>query len=134
MNTELVAGLIIRDGKLLLIHNTKHGGVRIEPPGGKVEGNETLWSAVAREVKEELGIDVRVGVELDAFRTNSPEGEFLVYMYFCTIIAGEPEIKEPDKSSGFGWYYFRDLERFAKEGKLVPNLVEALPELGRYLY
>lgn len=129
----MVAGLIIDAGKLLLINNSKHSTLRIEPPGGKVENGETLRGATAREIKEELGIEVKVGRLFDIIETNSPEGQFSVYMYFCTLVSGIPETKEPEKSDGFGWYNLTELNGLKTEGKLVPNMVASLEKLSQYL-
>ena len=35
MKRDMVAGLILEGKKLLLVHNTKYGGLRLESPGGK---------------------------------------------------------------------------------------------------
>jgi 8-oxo-dGTP diphosphatase len=58
-----VSGLIVQDGKVLLIRRGK------EPykdhwslPGGGVEPGETLRHAVKREMREETGLDVEVGL------------------------------------------------------------------------
>lgn len=129
----MVAGLIIEHGRILLIHNSKHGKIRIEPPGGKVEAGESLQEATVREIREELGIEVTVGSLLRVAETDSPEGKFAVHMYLCRIVSGDPENQEPDKSSGFGWYSPAELLEIHQWGKLVPNLVEALPELIEHM-
>jgi len=58
------SGLIVRDGRVLLIRRGK------EPfkgywslPGGGVEPGETMREAVKREVREETGLEVEVGDE-----------------------------------------------------------------------
>lgn len=132
MKKEMAAALVIRDRRLLMVHNTKNG-LRIEPPGGKKKEEEEWLIAVIREVQEELGVMVRPARLFGEYDTRSPEGEFLVRMYFCEIIDGEPEILEPDKIPQFGWYTCAELERFKDEGVLVPNMVEALPKLKKYL-
>ncbi len=130
MKREMVAGLIIKDGKLLLVHNKKHGAVRIEPPGGKKHSGESSMEAVVREVEEELGIKCRPEKFFGAYDTSSPEGDFSVRMYLCDIVSGEPRIVEPDKIPEFGWYSFKELEACKA---LVPNMIEALPKLKEYL-
>lgn len=127
------AGIIIRDGRVLLVHNTKHKGLRIEPPGGKKEPGEGWEESVIRELDEELGIKVRPLRLLGEYDTHSPEGEFLVRMYVCEIIEGEPRIIEPDKIPAYGWYSLEEIERFKNDGLLVPNMREALKDLERLL-
>lgn len=128
---DMTAALIIRGGRILLVHNTKHGQTRVEPPGGKRESSESLEECVVREVKEELGIEIRPIKLFGMYRTNSPEGEFGVYMYFSEIVKGEPKLMESDKISKFDWYTPEEMKKFRKQGVLVPNLCSALEDLER---
>ena len=132
---DMTAALIIRkqDNRILLVHNTKHNGLRIEPPGGKREGDEDLESCIVREVREELNIGIKPTRLFGIYETNSPEGKFRVYMYWARVVSGEPRVLEPDKISAFGWYNLTDIEKFQDEGVLVPNLVSALNDLRKYL-
>jgi len=130
MKKELVAAIIIKDKRFLLVHNKKHETTRIEPPGGKKHSDETWEDAVRREVEEELGIIVRPGRLLGVYDTVSPEGDFTVRMYFCDIVSGKPRVVEPDKVPGFGWYSLDEIRGLVG---LVPNMVEALGELEKYL-
>jgi 8-oxo-dGTP diphosphatase len=133
MESELVAGLIIKNRKLLLVCNIKFGITRIEPPGGKRNPSESWENALEREVMEELGVKVQPTNFLGIYNTHSPEGKFAVRMYFCKIVAGKPKVTEPDKISGFGWYTFKELGKLKKDGILVPNMCEALLDLRAYL-
>lgn len=132
MKKEMVAALVIRDKRILMVHNVKDG-LRIEPPGGKKKEGEEWLIAVIREVQEELGCLVRPARLFGEYDTRSPEGEFLVRMYLSEITDGEPEVMEPEKVPEFGWYTYEDLERFREEGTLVPNMASALPKLRKYL-
>jgi len=136
---ELCAGLIIRDRRILLVHNVKHGR-RVEPPGGKREPNsdyddgyEPYEHTVKRELKEELGIIVEVGKKLGAYRTISPEGIFYCHMYFCTINSGEPTPQEPDVIDQCEWYSYNQLLKLKEQDLLVPNMVDALEDLKSLL-
>jgi len=115
-----------------LVHNTKYG-LRIEPPGGKKNSNETWEEATIRELKEELGIDVLPTKLFGAYDTNSPEGEFSVRMYFCDITSGEPKLMEPEKISSFNWYGYEAIAKLAESGVLVPNMRLALTDLKLFL-
>ncbi len=128
---ELVAALIVKDKRLLLVHNVKHGTLRIEPPGGKRHSGETLEAAVRREAMEELGIEVRVKGPFCAHPTDSPEGGFIVHMFVCEITGGVPRVVEPEKIPAFGWYSVEEMERMREAGTLVPNMIGALEEVGR---
>lgn len=58
-----VGGIVVEAGRVLLVkrsHEPLAG--RWSLPGGLVEIGETLAEAVRREVREETGLDVRVGV------------------------------------------------------------------------
>ncbi|MBI5902690.1 MAG: NUDIX hydrolase [Deltaproteobacteria bacterium] len=129
MKRELVAGLVIREGRVLLVHNLKHGHKRVEPPGGKIHAGEADSEALAREMEEELGIRAEPIRLLGVYPTHSPEGEFTVRMYVCGIVEGEPRVAEPEKIPSFGWYGMDELRRLKAEGCLVPNMAEAMEDL-----
>lgn len=54
-------GLVVRDGKLLMIRQRRAYGVHWELPGGYYDPGESLEEAAAREVLEETGLAVDVG-------------------------------------------------------------------------
>jgi len=56
-----VAAIVVRDDALLLVQHEKAGRRYWLLPGGGVDYGETLAEALVREVREETGLDVRVG-------------------------------------------------------------------------
>ncbi len=72
---HVVCGLIERQGKLLVARRrqTDFSGWW-EFPGGKVEPGESSETALARELREELGIAADVGERLDLGPSNRREG------------------------------------------------------------
>ena len=63
---QVVAALILRDGKMLICQRTKHQPMPLkwEFPGGKIETGEQPRDALRRELEEEIGIDARIGDEV----------------------------------------------------------------------
>jgi len=56
-----VTGVVIEDGRILLLNQDTGTGRSWSLPGGKVEDGETLAAALVREMREETGLDVEPG-------------------------------------------------------------------------
>ncbi len=55
-----IAGVLVRDGRALLVRHDRPSGSYWVVPGGRVGFGETLPDALRREFAEELSMDVRV--------------------------------------------------------------------------
>ncbi|MEW9552117.1 NUDIX domain-containing protein [Nonomuraea sp. NPDC050783] len=56
-----VTGVVIEDGRVLLLDQDTDSGRSWSLPGGKVEPGEPIGDALVREMREETGIDIQVG-------------------------------------------------------------------------
>jgi 8-oxo-dGTP diphosphatase len=83
---EVVAGLIFRRGKILACQRKSKGSfpLKWEFPGGKIEKGETYAAALRRELREELGIDIKVATEVLQYEHRYP-GECEVQLHFFRI-------------------------------------------------
>jgi mutator protein MutT len=90
---EVAAGLIFRGGRLLLAQRFpgQHLGSLWEFPGGKRERGETYEQCLARELREELGVEVVVGRCLQEVTHNYPEKLVHLRFFRCTLKSGEPQ-------------------------------------------
>lgn len=98
MNAPLmvVAAVIERDG-LILIGQRKRDArkhpLKWEFPGGKVETGESPQEGLARELREELGIEAVIGAQLDAYQFFYPGSERSTHLLFyrVTEFSGTPQ-------------------------------------------
>jgi 8-oxo-dGTP diphosphatase len=91
---QVVAALIVRDGKLLICQRTKHQAMPLkwEFPGGKIEAGEQPTDALRRELEEELGIEARVEDELVRVRHTYRNGGAVELRFFLVReFSGEVE-------------------------------------------
>jgi len=98
-----VGGVIIHEGRALLIRRGSEplrGEWSI--PGGTLELGETLAEGVARELREETGVEVRVLGQIEVFeriftekssgkttKKERPRYHFVIVDYLCERISGE---------------------------------------------
>jgi 8-oxo-dGTP diphosphatase len=101
---RVVAAVIERDGKILACRRAPHKSLAglWEFPGGKVEPGETDEVALAREIHEELGIEITVG----AFIAESvaPAGEAMIHLHAYwaqTNVVGEVSSTDHDRMEWF---------------------------------
>lgn len=87
----MVAAVVERDGGFLLTLRPRgtHLEGHWEFPGGKCEPGETHEAALAREMREELDVEVRVGALVHAVTHAYPERTVELHFYACEL-AGEP--------------------------------------------
>ncbi|MEO6572926.1 MAG: (deoxy)nucleoside triphosphate pyrophosphohydrolase [Polyangiaceae bacterium] len=114
MRTVLVAaGVIIEGGRVLL--SQRKAGAHLagmwEFPGGKVDEGEDPRDALARELKEELGIDTDVGdpVEITFHHYADADKAVLLLFFEASRTASSPAPEALDVAA-FKWASSADLD------------------------
>lgn len=93
------AAVILRSGMVLLARRgpgRKHAG-KWEFPGGRIEDGETSAHALARELREELGIEAEVGAEAGRTRHVYDFGEIELIAHFVMKYTGALKLTDHDK-------------------------------------
>jgi 8-oxo-dGTP pyrophosphatase MutT (NUDIX family) len=111
---EVVLGALVRGGRVLLVH--RRPDKRAYPgvwdlPGGLMEPGESELGALARELREELG--VRISAASTSFlcrATVEPAGEPAVLSaWIVRDWHGTPANVAPEEHDGIGWFGVEEL-------------------------
>ena len=77
------------DGRVLLVERARPPSVGMwTVPGGRLERGETLAQAVAREVREETGLIVEVGLLACVVERMADDYHFVILDYHAHVIGG----------------------------------------------
>ena len=78
-----------------------------EFPGGKQERGESLAECLRRELREELGIEVRVGEKVTVVEHGYTHFTITLHAFHCTHLRGEPQ---PLGVADFRWLRLDELD------------------------
>ncbi|MFC4853878.1 NUDIX hydrolase [Actinophytocola glycyrrhizae] len=120
-------GAVVHDaeGRLLLVQRANDPGRgQWSLPGGRVEPGESDACAVARELREETGLEVLAGSLVGSVSRPAPKGVFMIFDYAAQVVGGR--LSAGDDASAVAWVdlvTFTDLDR---RGLLVDRLAATL--------
>ena len=132
MKTVKVVAAIIIHNKQIFVTQRGYGEFKDgwEFPGGKIEPGETPQEALAREIKEELDIEIEVGDYLETVEYDYPSFHLAMDCFFCTIKSGKLVLKEHEAAK---WLTMENLDSVdwlpADEG-LIESIKKYLLKIG----
>jgi 8-oxo-dGTP diphosphatase len=110
-------GIVVHDGRLLLMERWRPGMHYFSIPGGGIEAGETDEETVAREIYEETTLTVKVERKV----LEMHDGKYQHRIYLCHYLNGEPQLSS----------HAPELVHMTAKNRFKPGwvLVKQLPEL-----
>jgi 8-oxo-dGTP diphosphatase len=124
---HVVAAVIERPGRRILIGQRRRGDtspLKWEFPGGKVRVGETFEQALARELREELGVTLSKSVEITSIRHQYANTTEELEIHFFAAQCAEPDIS-PHVFEQIAWVLPRELSGYdflLANRELIANL------------
>jgi mutator protein MutT len=95
---------------------------KLDLPGGFLRAEETPEEGTVREIREELGVEVKVGEYIgsvvDTYFYQGIDVKTLVVGMIAEIVKGEPKINDPEEILGIEWV---SPEKFDREKLAFTN-------------
>ncbi len=126
---DVTAAVIRKNGRLLIAQRPLGGrlGGLWEFPGGKVEPGETLPQCLRREIKEELGVRIKVGKPITSIDHAYTHFKITLYAFECELVSGKPQALQVQD---FKWVRMSELKKYAF-AKTDLRIIEALKTKGK---
>lgn len=109
---DVTAAVIRKNGRILIAQRPLGGrlGGLWEFPGGKVEAGETLPQCLRREIREELGIRIRVGKPITSIDHAYTHFKITLHAFECELVSGKPQALQV---LDFEWVRMSELGKYA---------------------
>lgn len=115
---DVVRIISVQDGKVLLVKESDDPNWKL--PGGKIHAGETIFEAVVREVKEELGVTVARSDILNYQSAKIPHSENIRHIFLLKTIP-EATVVSTEEVEESGYFLVNDLP----ETKFREHIVSA---------
>ncbi len=125
---DIAVGIVWQGDRVLIDKRPTNGllGGLWEFPGGKKEADETLEECVKRELREELGVEVRIQAPFMTVRHAYTHFKITLHAFECRLLRGKPR---PKTATAARWVQLQEMQQlpFPRANK---RILERLLEMA----
>ncbi len=125
---QVAVGVIYRQQQFFVTKRSlsSHQGGKWEFPGGKVEAGETIAQALARELKEEVNIEILACQPLTTIEHDYGDKQVCLTVFLVDNFIGEPQAQEGQQQQ---WCSLEELSKldFPKANQAIINILKNHP-------
>lgn len=123
---HVVAAIIINNEEFLCVQRDvnkfEYISKKFEFPGGKIEDGESKEEALAREIKEELDLDIQIQKDFLTVNYDYPDFKLTMYSFLCTCNNRNLALKEHISSKWCSRKELKELDWAAADIPIVNKL------------
>jgi 8-oxo-dGTP diphosphatase len=121
-----IGAVVVRDDALLMVRRGGEPGKGLwSLPGGRVEAGEYISAALAREVKEETGIDVTAGELIGIFEIVGDDHHYVVLDFAADASSGT-DVEAGGDAAEARWVPLKEVATL----ECTPRFVETMEAWG----
>ena len=130
---RVVGAAILRGGTFLAAQRHRHmaEALKWEFPGGKIEPGEDPRQALAREIREELALEIAVGNRLGRGIHEGDGRRIELDVFTASVVGGEIRLAEHRQVGWFRAGDIDDLDWAEADRPVLPALRQALADVDR---